>query len=385
MAVNLTAGKYEPGTPGARAPEATSGRRLARVAFYSSIYSFWILLVFFATGGLHNVPWLAAWNRWDARWYEQIWSQGYPAADPRTLVFPPGYPLVVGGVSKLFSGSFLTTAVILNLVVFFGTAVLIAEWLSRKFGVSGRMLFVFALSAPSAYFAFTAYSDLLFMLLLWLLLWVSLAEPRPQGRRVIVVESALLLILPWVRLTGYALASWLLARRVAALAVVASLGLWLGLNRIIAGKALYFLHAQQLFAMPNGKFFEGLADSLFQLVYSLTSGHYTIWLEFGFLPLFYLVALTAAGAWLAHRREGLLALAVFSILALSYNQGVWRSVVRYDLPLTPVLCLPLLVAMESHSRVGRYFSKAAFYTLTLAQFSLQIYFARLFHGGGWAF
>ena len=301
------------------------------------------------------------------------------------LVFPPGYPATIGALEKIFSVSFLATGVLLNLAAFFASAVLISEWLSRKFDISAYFLFVFVLSAPAAYFAFTAYSDLLFMLLLWVLLWISLAAPEPHGRKMLMAQSALLFVLPWIRLTGYALASWLFARRVAALAVLVSLALWLGFNHVIAGNAFYFLRAQELFGMPRGNFFQGFADSLFHLALNRSWGHPMIWLEFGFLPLFYLAALIAAGVWLAKRREGLLALTVLSILLLSYNQGFWRSVVRYDLPLTPVFCLPLLANAASRHRIVSYLCGAAFYALTIAQFSLQIYFARLFHSGAWAF
>ena len=357
-----------------------------RFVFYSSIYLLWILVIFFATRDTQGrgQSWLAGWRQWDARWYEQIWREGYPAADPRTLVFPPGYPYVAGGLSRLVHGSFLATGVILNLAAFLLSAVLIAEWLSKKFTVSAYLLFLFVISAPAGYFAFTAYSDMLFMLLLWLLLWIALAAPEPRAGKMLIAQAALLFVLPWIRLTGYALASWLFARRAAALAVLASLALWLGFNRIIAGSAFYFLHAQELFAMPRGNFFEGFADSLLHLVSDLSGGHPTVWLEFGFLPLFYFAAIAAAGVWLAKRGEGLLALSLLSILALSYNQGFWRSVVRYDLPLTPVLCLPLLMAAES-PRALSYVRKAVFGALILGQFSLQIYFARVFHAGGWAF
>jgi hypothetical protein len=357
----------------------------ARFGFCLSVYLLWILLIFYSTGGTHasGQSWLAGWQQWDAHWYEQIWREGYPAADPRTLVFPPGYPVIVGIISKLFRASFLATAIVLNLAAFFCTAVLVSEWLSRKFAVSRSLLFVFVLSAPASYFAFTAYSDVLFMLLLWVLLWLALAERVPGGYKSVIGQSLLLFVLPWIRLTGYALASWLFARRIVALAVLVSLALWLGFNRMIAGSAFYFLRAQELFAMPQGNFFQGLADSLIHVGSDWSRG--TSWLEFGFLPLFYFCALMAAAVWLAKRREGLLALSVLSILLFSYNQGFWRSVVRYDLPLVPVLCLPLLVTAKSGTGVASYVSRAAFYTLVLGQFSLQIYFARLFHAGGWAF
>jgi hypothetical protein len=389
----------------AQAPEAEiqktiGGRRLLRFVAYLSIFLLWVLLIFFATRGVRGQGWLAGWQQWDAHWYEQIWREGYPAADPRTLVFPPGYPLAIGVLSKLFSLSFFTTAVILNLAAFGGTAVLISEWLSQKFLVSPYLLFVFVISAPAAYFAFTAYSDILFMLLLWVLLWlVALAsgvradggyggdrgDRRHRGYKLAIAECCLLFVLPWIRLTGYALASWLLAKRMAALAVLGSLALWLAFNRAIAGSAFYFLHAQELFAMPRGNFFQGLADSLTHVASDLSAGRFLSWVEFGFLPLFYLVVLTATTIWLAKKREGLLVLSALSILVLSYNQGFWRSVVRYDLPLTPLLCLPLLVTAKSASLTVSYMSQAAFYALILGQFSLQIYFARIFHAGGWAF
>jgi hypothetical protein len=356
----------------------------ARFGFYFPVYFLWILLIFYATRGT-NAPgqsWLAGWQQWDAHWYEQISREGYPSADPRTLVFPPGYPAIVGIISKLFRASFLATAVVLNLAAFFFTAVLICEWLSRKFAVSSALLFVFILSAPAAYFAFSAYSDVLFMMLLWVLLWLALAE-HAGGYKRVIAQALLLFVLPWIRLTGYALASWLFARRIVALAVLASFVLWLGFNRMIAGSALYFLRAQELFAMPRGNFFQGFADSLIHLASDWSRG--TSWLEFGFLPLFYLCALIAVAIWLAKRREGLLALTVLSIVLFSYNQGFWRSVVRYDLPLIPFLCVPLLVTAKSRTGVTSYLSRAAFYALVLGQLSLQIYFARFFHAGGWAF
>jgi hypothetical protein len=72
-------------------------------------------------------------------------------------------------------------------------------------------------------------------------------------------------------------------------------------------------------------------------------------------------------------------------LLVSYNQGFWRSVVRYDLPVVPVLCLPLLVTAKSETGMMSYISRAAFFALIFGQFTLQIYFARVFHTGGWAF
>jgi hypothetical protein len=365
-------------------PDLHSRKSAARYAVFFSIFLAWVLTIFFVTSGSTDPSWLANWERWDANWYKQIWLMGYSASDPRTLVFPPGYPLLVGIISKLFFASFLGTAIVLNLAAFFTTATLISDWFSRRFGISPYLLFGFILSAPTCYFVFTSYSDIVFMLLLWVLLWLALSPSRRRGPGNLIAQSLILLVLPWIRLTGYALASWLLDRRLAALAVFVSLALWFGFNRMIAGSPFYFLHAQELFAMPGGNFFQGLSASLEQLFSNdLRNGFVTPWLQLALLPLFYLCVFTAAGIWLAKKGEGLLAITVFSILFLSHNQGVWRSAVRYDLPLFPVLCLPLLVT--SGSRATSLGLKAAFCLLIAGQFALQFYFARMFHSGAWTF
>ncbi len=357
---------------------------LQRYVIYFSFFLVWALLIFFVTGGRSDPSWLGNWARWDAKWYEQIWLKGYPASDPRTLVFPPGYSLITGILSRLFSSSFIGTAVVVNLVSFFAAASLISEWFSQKFNVSPYLVFAFVLSAPASYFVFTSYSDILFMLLLWVLLWLAVSStPLPRNKN-LIAQSILLLVLPWIRLTGYALASWLLERKVVALAVLGSLGLWLGFNQMIAGSPFYFLRAQELFSMPAGNLFQGFSSSLERLVSSdLPNGYVIPWLQFAFLPLFYFGALVCVSIWLVKQGEKVLAVTVLSILILSHNQSIWRSAIRYDLPILPVLCLPLL--LTPGSRATSYLFKAAFYVLLASQFVLQIVFARLFHSGGWAF
>ena len=361
--------------------------RRTRYTVYFCIFFGWIALILLFTDGVSDRSWLADWERWDAKWYAQIWREGYPAADPRALVFPPGYSFAVGFFAKLLSTPFFGTAIVLNLIAFFATAALISDWFLRKFGINSYSSFAFILSAPAAYFAFTAYSDVFFMLLLWVALWFSLADLHLSRAKRLIVQASMLLVLPWLRLTGYALVSWLLVGRVGGIAVLGSLGLWLGFNQWIAGSPFYFLHAQKLFLMPKGNFFQGLSYSFKQLIgYDFHAGNIEDWLQFCSLPMFYLVALTATAIWLLRKREGLLAITVLSVLLISHNQAFWRSAVRYDLPLMPMLCLPFLVASGSRSQPISYLSKTAVFLVLLAgQFALQFYFARIFHSGGWAF
>ena len=85
------------------------------------------------------------------------------------------------------------------------------------------------------------------------------------------------------------------------------------------------------------------------------------------------------------RAEYLLALTILSILVLSHNQAFWRSAVRYDLPLIPFLCIPILSGAQTVNAASRYCRYAVYTIIVLLQFSLQSVFARQFHEGGWSF
>ena len=110
------------------------------------------------------------------------------------------------------------------------------------------------------------------------------------------------------------------------------------------------------------------------------------WLQFHFLPLAYLLVLTAVAIWLFWKKERLLSLTTFSLLLISHNQAFWRSVVRYDLPLIPLAALPLLmVAARAKGPMRQTMLYSIFGLLCLAQLYLQITFGRLFQTGHWAF
>jgi hypothetical protein len=357
-----------------------------RLGHYLIAYSVWFLMIFLFTKGLQEPrEWLGSWFKWDAQWYERIWREGYRAADPRALVFPPGYSIIVGGLSSWTPMSFGLSALILNLLAFLASLIFCAELFFFLFGISPLPIFVLALTSPASYSAFVPYSDSIFSLLLWGSIFVAV---KYQGqRKALLMEFILLMAAPWIRLTGYSFASWFLFRKISAIAVMVSLAGWFLLNHLIAGDALYFLHAQELFLMPKGNFFDGLIQTFRGICHLPGVGAESAirdYLQFYFLPLLYLMSIAASSIWLFLRKQPLIAVTVLSILIMSHNQSFWRSVVRYDLPLLPCIYgmlffflkgknRPLLVRVGIPALIG------------ILQFGLQIYFANLFKAGLWAF
>ena len=111
-----------------------------------------------------------------------------------------------------------------------------------------------------------------------------------------------------------------------------------------------------------------------------------LWLADDLLPMAYLLALTVTTLWLWWKKERLLAITSLAILAMSHNGSYWRSTVRYDWPLIPLLFLPLMTwtarKRSTFSRVGAWIAIAV---LASSQLGLQIWFARAFLAGRWAF
>jgi hypothetical protein len=352
---------------------------------YLSIYLAWLILLFISTGGLNDFSaWLTSWSKWDAQWYQQIWQQGYPQDDPRTLVFPPGYPILVGVLSNPLRLDFAKTALIVNVFSFFISCVLAAELLGPLISVPALAIFCLTLTSPMAYFVFASYSDSVFNLIFWGVLTLAIRKPSSLKSR--CLEVVLLFSAPWIRLTGYAFASWLLLRKWSALVVFVSLAGWLSLNFLITGHAFYFLDSQQLFIMRSGHFLDGLGVAVQGLFFpshisGLVVGS-TDYFQFYFLPVLYLIGLTTTSLWLLYRKQWLMGISILAILFISHNQSFWRSAVRYDWPLLPFLYTGVLRLSFFRSAV---FAGILLATLALLNLFMQIYFANLFKAGFWAF
>jgi hypothetical protein len=345
-------------------------------------------LVFWATAeGRPVAEWFSRWVRWDAIWYETIWREGYTGR-VFLLAFPPGFSVIVGTLSWLLQTPFHFVATNFNLLCYLCTCALLANHLSSRFGVPRAAVFIFVLSSPVSYFAFAPYSDVPLFGLLTALIVLDSSIDRRVRRETYWLAFLLMVVVPWVRLTGYGLAAWLLLRRSYALGAIVALAGWLIFNYLVAGDPVQFLRAQREFLMPEGFLLDGMSRAAARLIprsWPMEAENQIRWLQFNLLPLLYFAALLAAAAWYATRAEYLLAVTIVSMLLLSHNQAFWRSAVRYDLPLIPFLCVPILSGAHTVSAACRYTKYAVYTVVVVLQFSLQLVFARQFHRGGWGF
>jgi|GEM_PF-3214201 len=354
----------------------------------------WVLLLYGATGGGALDPWVENWGRWDAHLYLRIWQEGY-AADPALMAFPPGFPVLTGALSSVTPLSFFGAGSVISLVSLVMAGTVLAAMVKRDFGVPGPLVFAFWLCGPAAYFALAPYSDLLFCVLLFSA-WYWLTAPtltRSERFMLIIV----LLLLPLIRITGLALLALLLLRRWQALALLPGLGLFLWLNHQTAGNAFHFLAVQKAFLMPEGQLLDGLHRSSTGLspvppVEQVVP--FLHWLQFNAVPMTQLLLLGLTSLWLLWRRHWVLAVSLMAILLMSHNQAFWRSVVRYNLVLWPLVSLPVLCWIRSrldraetvsgfrHSVVIPALCLGAVMMLSLM---MQLRFAAVFHRGGWGF
>jgi hypothetical protein len=338
--------------------------------------------------------WFDSWNHWDSYWYQFTWENEFPQDDPRNLVYAPGFAVLTGGLSKLLGSDFQRTALVFNCLSFWATAILFCELVARRFALPYRSILMLCfLSSPVSYFCFPAYSDPFFNLMAWTLIGLSLMDQEKLGesQRILIrlAQPTLAFVMPWFRFTGYAFLSWLVLRKWFVLTALVTLSLWLTLNRAITGDPFYFLNTLELFDMRPGGFLVGFTSTIQRIVSGPkgpTLELWQLWLGNDLLAMVYLLALTATALWLFWKKEFLLAITTLAILALSHNGSYWRSTLRYDWPLIPLLFVPLLSwAVQGRTRRLKTAAWVAIVFLLGIQFALQICYARAFLEGRWAF
>lgn len=362
--------------------------------------------------------WLTDFFQWDARWYATIAQDGHGFL-PQTYVFPPLYGWTLGRLTDVtfFIASFFTSrpswvllfypvAAVFGVSMFaFANTIFVVlterRWLLSLEPASFRTrlrLWIIALVNPVAYFAVAAYSDMFFyallMVTLVLITWTSPRADRwlfprvkPVANRLMRASLYLLLfLLPWVRLTGFATAVWLALKRKEVLATLLSLAAFLAYYAIRTGDPFFFLFVQRVFQMPEGNLFSGAVKAYLILVHVFTGDifrgwdFFIYWINFGVFPIMTLIATLTFVVWLLRRREFEWASVIFAMTLISHNQAFWRSTVRYALPLFPLFYW-MMIARHKETLPQR----IVFGISIGVSLMLQIFYARLFHAGNWAF
>ncbi len=392
---------------------------MRRYAFESAIaHLSWLVFIFICTDGfaVSFASWLERFNQWDVRWYSSIAMDGHGLL-PQTYAFPPLHAWILGRVTyAIFDGAralgfeltwmrvFYPVSLVLGLTYFALANTVFVVLAERRWKIRRWRLWLIAVANPVGYFALTAYSDALFFLIaaLALLLATWTSERRDQwqlpelSKRHLTYAkiglTGLLFAAPWIRLTGFAFALWIILKRREVIATFLSLVTYLTYMGLRTGDPLFFINVQQAFDMPNGTVVTGFLLSLdilktFFSGEAYQGGDFLVYaMNFGFFAMVVFLLSIALVRWLSKRHEYCWALAVLAITIVSHNQAFWRSTVRYALPLYPMFFWMLIASSETprtrlREQIGTTLAAIAV-GLSLA---IQVYYCRLFRMGEWAF
>lgn len=391
--------------------------RMRRYAFEAFItHLLWFTFFFALTGGFHMTPsaWIQSFFQWDARWYATMAQDGHGFL-PQTYVFPPLHGWILGRATDLvfffdqiFSSTpswvlcFYPTSALIGFFSFACANTIFVILSERRWNIDRPRLWLAAVANPMGYFAFSAYSDhLFFALFLGTVALALLTSPRARlwklpelsasHRRLANLSLAILCgTLPWIRLTGFTTAAWLMLKRKEALATLGSLVAFLLYYWIRTDDPMFFLFVQRVFQMPEGTAWTGLLNSveifsqLFTGVLFRGPDFFLYGMNFGIFPIFALILSIALVVWLARRGEFEWTLVISAATLLSHNQAFWRSTVRYTLPFFPLFYWMLLTPSAEGMPLSR--TRRIVYALAIGvSFTLQVLYARLFQAGSWAF
>jgi hypothetical protein len=115
---------------------------------------------------LHDLGWLTdLWARWDSAWYLRIAEHGY-AAKPGSAAFYPLYPLLVGGLGRVFGGHYVVAGIVVALAACVAAFVLLHRIALPRLGEAGARRTVLYLALfPTALFLQAVYAESLFLAL----------------------------------------------------------------------------------------------------------------------------------------------------------------------------------------------------------------------------
>jgi mannosyltransferase PIG-V len=188
------------------------------------------------------------WSRWDSEWYLRIAESGYdwPSSTP---AFFPLYPLLVGGVGRLFGGHFVLAGLVVSLAAGAVAFALLYRLVLRRFRPDDGFRAVLYLAVfPTSLFLGAVYAESLFLALA--IGTFVLAEERRAGWASVTAGLALL-TRPYgvALLPALAVYAWRSDRRTRDLALLGvPVGLFLAFPlalELSLGHGLAFVDAQR--------------------------------------------------------------------------------------------------------------------------------------------
>jgi Gpi18-like mannosyltransferase len=119
---------------------------------------------------------LGPWQRFDTLHYIYLASHGYEAGTSHT-VFPPLYPFLIRVVGGLLGGQYLLASLLISNLSAIGYFVVFFMLAEQEVGpAAARRAQVYMVLYPWAFFLLAGYSEVLFLLLIGLALWMAQRE-----------------------------------------------------------------------------------------------------------------------------------------------------------------------------------------------------------------
>lgn len=303
------------------------------------------------TPGWHNA--VTAFERFDALWFLGIASRGYGPANG-TLVFFPGYPLLIRGVSPLLGGHPLAAGLLVSNLCAFGSMVVLyflsaSEWDETV----ARRAVVYLAVFPTAFFLLAPYSESPFLLLALTSLWAArrdrwavagLAGAAAAATRNVGVLLALPLLAEALSRYREGQRSGTVARAAWSVAPVVGIAAVLAFARAVSGDWLAPVHQQATWqrelAFPLVTVIRATGIA-FRFLGNYPGGYHLMdWLV--------VAPALAAGVWVALRTRLLYGVYTWAMLlaplSFVFQPRPFMSLPRFLLPIFPILWAPAVWA-----------------------------------------